>query len=447
MMLRRRPPRSSVSRGKLAAQVTSHWLAALAFVGVIGAPGLVAADTGGSIANDETAFLGDAPRRDVSQDISGWRLSPQPKVGTTRDQIVQLYNGTYVPGNAATLIWTGAVTTCDAGTTNLDHQQAVIARINYFRALVGLPAVALINGAQVAQEQAAALMMTANNALNHFPPTSWMCYSADGANAAGSSNIALGLYGVKAIDLYMSDPGANNSAGGHRRWILFPPQAAMATGETTGDVSHKAANALYVFGPLTTRPVTPNGVAWPPAGFVPYQNLPAASNRWSFSFPGGDFSNATVTMSGPGGTLAVTLEPIANGYGDNTIVFLPTGATYAQPTSDTTYTITVSGMTGVGVPSTVQYTVTVIDPAATGSPPVTTVDVIEFYNATLDHYFISIDGQEIHDLDTGVHPGWARSGLSFEAYAVVTAGANPVCRFYIPPGYGDSHFFSASPDE
>jgi len=130
---------------------------------------------------------------------------------------------------------------------------------------------------------------------------------------------------------------------------------------------------------------------------------------------------------------------------DDNTAFL--GVTYAQPTSDTTYTITVSGMTGVGVPSTVQYTVTVIDPAATGSPPVTTVDVIEFYNATLDHYFISIDGQEIHDLDTGVHPGWARSGLSFEAYAVVTAGANPVCRFYIPPGYSDSHFFSAAPDE
>jgi hypothetical protein len=27
------------------------------------------------------------------------------------------------------------------------------------------------------------------------------------------------------------------------------------------------------------------------------------------------------------------------------------------------------------------------------------------------------------------------------------AGASPVCRFYLPPGYGDSHFFSASPVE
>ena len=33
------------------------------------------------------------------------------------------------------------------------------------------------------------------------------------------------------------------------------------------------------------------------------------------------------------------------------------------------------------------------------------------------------------------------------AYAATTAGENPFCRFYIPPQHGDSHFFSASPDE
>ena len=72
---------------------------------------------------------------------------------------------------------------------------------------------------------------------------------------------------------------------------------------------------------------------------------------------------------------------------------------------------------------------------------------IEFYNATLDHYFISIDPKEISDLDTGVHPGWARTGLGFNAYATAATGANAVCRFYIPPEHGDSHFFSASSDE
>jgi hypothetical protein len=76
-----------------------------------------------------------------------------------------------------------------------------------------------------------------------------------------------------------------------------------------------------------------------------------------------------------------------------------------------------------------------------------TLRVIEFYNAAQDHYFITASPAEIADLDTGVHPGWQRTGLSFDAYDANFASANPVCRFYIPPSLGDSHFFSASPGE
>jgi len=77
----------------------------------------------------------------------------------------------------------------------------------------------------------------------------------------------------------------------------------------------------------------------------------------------------------------------------------------------------------------------------------TTVDIIEFYNASRDHYFISSSPQEISDLDNGIHPGWVRTGLSFHAYTEAASGKNAVCRFYIPPSHGDSHFFSASPVE
>ena len=47
-------------------------------------------------------------------------------------------------------------------------------------------------------------------------------------------------------------------------------------------------------------------------------------------------------------------------------------------------------------------------------------------------------------------PGWARTGQSFRVFpsqASGGAGVNPVCRFYIPPAHGNSHFFSASPAE
>ena len=77
----------------------------------------------------------------------------------------------------------------------------------------------------------------------------------------------------------------------------------------------------------------------------------------------------------------------------------------------------------------------------------TTVTVVEFYSVARDHYFMSAAAQEIADLDTGVHAGWVRTGLTFKAYASATAGASPVCRFYLPPAFGDSHFYSASPAE
>mgnify|MGYP003694604651 CR=1 FL=1 len=76
-----------------------------------------------------------------------------------------------------------------------------------------------------------------------------------------------------------------------------------------------------------------------------------------------------------------------------------------------------------------------------------TVDVIEFYNASQDHYFISSLQPDIDALDSGRFAGWARTGLTFKAYPKATLGASPVCRFYTPPALGDSHFYSASPVE
>ena len=78
------------------------------------------------------------------------------------------------------------------------------------------------------------------------------------------------------------------------------------------------------------------------------------------------------------------------------------------------------------------------------------VSVVEFYHAGLDHYFVTPLGAEIEALDSGRQTGWARTGRAFAAWAnlptTVTA-ASPVCRYYIPPEQGSSHFFSASPAE
>lgn len=78
------------------------------------------------------------------------------------------------------------------------------------------------------------------------------------------------------------------------------------------------------------------------------------------------------------------------------------------------------------------------------------VPAVEFYNPARDHYFITANPLEVHDLDFQVHPGWSRTGYDFRVMAESagnTGGLRPVCRFYIPPSKGDSHFFSASQTE
>jgi hypothetical protein len=102
-------------------------------------------------------------------------------------------------------------------------------------------------------------------------------------------------------------------------------------------------------------------------------------------------------------------------------------------------------------------TAVVKDTAQTQPPPppppplqvsAQTVDVVEFYNATLDHYFITWIAAEIANLDAGLTPSrWVRTGYTFKAFAVPQTGTSQVCRFYIPPADGNSHFFGRNPGE
>jgi hypothetical protein len=84
-------------------------------------------------------------------------------------------------------------------------------------------------------------------------------------------------------------------------------------------------------------------------------------------------------------------------------------------------------------------------------PPVAIVQVDEFYNPMLRHYFITASVAEKQDLYTGVHPGWVPTGESFMAFATGSSAGgtiNPACRYYGDPLRGlDSHFHSADARE
>jgi hypothetical protein len=86
---------------------------------------------------------------------------------------------------------------------------------------------------------------------------------------------------------------------------------------------------------------------------------------------------------------------------------------------------------------------------------IATTRVVEYFNAVLDHYFLSATQLEIDALDSGRIPGWVRTGSDMTAsmkldaepgQAVAPDGVVDVCRIYIPAGSG-SHFYSASAEE
>lgn len=120
------------------------------------------------------------------------------------------------------------------------------------------------------------------------------------------------------------------------------------------------------------------------------------------------------------------------------LAFLPElGMVAGVPTATGSYAFTARVTEAYGGTASRAFTLTI---ASDATPAVVTV--IEYYNAALDHYFITWIGDEIAKLDAGVViKGWQRTGRAFAAYATAQAGTSPICRYYIPPELGDSHFF------
>jgi hypothetical protein len=74
--------------------------------------------------------------------------------------------------------------------------------------------------------------------------------------------------------------------------------------------------------------------------------------------------------------------------------------------------------------------------------------VVEYYNPTLAHYFLTTNLDEMKRLDRGDLEGWIRTGFAFLGFPVGASMGNRVCRYYGLPSAGiDSHFFSASEEE
>lgn len=269
---------------------------------------------------------------------------------TSTDDSIEAFCGRFNEGIAAQAegSWNGDISSCDAGDMPETGLANTLAILNTYRWLAGLPAVTS-DATKNAAAQECALMMHAAGALSHSPGPSWPCYTATGAGAAGTSNIA-SAPAVSAMDLYFVDPG-NATTLGHRRWFLSNSLGPIGIGTTSG---YSCATVLYGSGSATKA-----FTAWPPRGRVPYRAISTPhgsmdTTGWSVQSDSIRLTGAEVSVTSDGVDMPVRVTELLANYGSTYAISVqPNGWTTAK---GATYEVEVRGTS-----ETIEYEVEVID--------------------------------------------------------------------------------------
>ncbi len=295
---------------------------------------------------------------------------------SSRGEVLAFYHAVYgaSEGYASRVGWTGDVAGLLPGTTSAALKEDVLRRINFYRALAGLPADLTLNFEKSAKAQEAALIMARNGGLSHAPALespSWIGTEQfpSGVEASASSNLSLGAFGPAAVDGQIRDDGAANWQVGHRRWLLSPSLSEVGTGDVPPQAGFQAANAVWVYGNFRSV-APPRFVTWPARGYFPVKLLP---KRWSVAYAGADFSAATVRVIREGEPLAVRIlsrsEGPADGFqGEKTLVWEPALA-IGNGREDVRYRVEVTGIRIGAELRSFNYDVVAFDPEELGETP------------------------------------------------------------------------------
>jgi hypothetical protein len=342
---------------------------------------------------------GVVPKSPARMTTSGFSVNNQD-----RDDVVAFWQAVYQAseGYESRVGWTGNYTG-NSGKTSAAFVDDVKRRLNYFRAMSGVPSNAKVNsGANVvitpadpfkpspfteksSAAQDAALMMVRNFnantgvdlALTHNPQPGLTGWSQASWNAMANGNFAFGVYGPGALTEYMVEALSSNIATsswnnlvGHRRWCLYPRATDFATGDQPGSTAAKPPSSVfYVLQNESEYDAgTSSGfVAFPSPGFFP---AGLNSSYWSLSREGADFSSAKVKMTDSKGNPVPILKiDRSDNYGDPAIIWNVGGAvSMTEVYNDMKYNITVSGIAGDLIPSSYSYSVTLINPDRITSP-------------------------------------------------------------------------------
>lgn len=225
----------------------------------------------------------EVPSTDPTQSDTDYDLS-------TRTGAQAYYTQTYLPtkisdGND----WNGNnINSCNAGILSESHKQKALARLNYYRSIVGSPETQNDNTMSSKAQRAAyvaQIQYDMGNSLSssfHSPRDNagnlldWDCLNEDAAEAFSNGNIAQhpsSLDVVFSVSLFVWDPGANNASAGHRDGLFKSNLTHIGIG-----ASREAAVIMM------KNTGNSSGIwTWPPADiYVPSDVLsPFDLPRWS----------------------------------------------------------------------------------------------------------------------------------------------------------------------
>lgn len=186
----------------------------------------------------------------------------------------------------------GPVGQCDPGTLTGEAYDEALRVVNYARWLTGLAEVGYDDSLNP-RTQACALIMANQRALSHDPPPNWACYTPEGAQAAGESNIHYSTRAetiVESVIGYLHDGGDNNRADvGHRRWLQSATLGRVGFGYHHSQTTRASASCYNVIASDPGPPSGPPFIAYPNPGVFPIELLTSRfwTLPWSVSISAG----------------------------------------------------------------------------------------------------------------------------------------------------------------
>lgn len=280
------------------------------------------------------------------------------------------------------LQWNGNIEACNPGTLSPVFLEAVERELNWHREFYGAGPVRLTTELnRVAQD--AALLMAANEEINHFPPPTWRCWTPARAQAARQSElISVGRVGMVSAFIDDGGPeqdGGRNAVVGHRLGLLYPGISEMGVGHGPDGPGTISLPESLPF-PGSGRD---GFIGTPPPGYVPYQMF---TERWSLAYPRTsgtypDFRGATVTVTRDGVPIPVMFERRPELTFDS-VVFVPDIPELRRPPPSflptperlvgTVFTVTVANAIVDGVPRNYEYSVKAFSPRVFPGPTIGT---------------------------------------------------------------------------